>query len=143
MASMTSMLTGTHHCHPRTLTLVVARKQDWMFLFNGNQFGHWFVKHFTTRTTWEGGIDWWSWNHDRNICWTFWSGLLGNAQLGISLKVQHMVRRLISVLELRLGLVNLKGMMSVFLQIERSEPTTWEVTSAWVQKHNLSTMLSK
>ena len=33
--------------------------------------------------------------------------------------------------------------MSVFLKLERSEPTTWEVTSAWVQKHNLSTMLSK
>ena len=34
-------------------------------------------------------------------------------------------------------------MTSVFLQLESSEPTTWEVTSARVQKHNLSTMLSK
>ena len=49
----------------------------------------------------------------------------------------------VSVLELRFGSINLKGMMSVFLHLERSEPTTWEVTSAWVQKHNLSTMLSK
>ena len=36
-----------------------------------------------------------------------------------------------------------RGMMSVFLQLERSEPTTWEVTSTRVQKHSLSTMLSK
>ena len=54
-----------------------------------------------------------------------------------------MVQRLIGILELRFGLVNLEGMTSVFLQLERSEPTTWEVTSAQVQKHNLLTMLSK
>ena len=79
----------------------------------------------------------------RNVHWTLWSTLLRNAWLGIGLEIRCVVQRLIGILELRLSSVNLEGMTSVFLQLERSEPTTWEVTSAQVQKHNLSTMLSK
>ena len=71
------------------------------------------------------------------------SNLLGHAWFGIGLKVRSMIQRLVGVFKLGLGLINLGGMTSVFLQMERSEPTTWEVTSARVQKHNLSTMLSK
>ena len=84
-----------------------------------------------------------SWNNNWNICWTFWRSLLRNTWFSIGLEIRHMVQRLIGVLEFQLSSIDLKGMMSVFLQSERSEPTTWEVTSAQVQKHNLSTMLSK
>ena len=116
---------------------------DRMILFDRDWLSHQFIEHFAARTRWEGGINQWCRNHDRNIHWMFWSGLLWNTWLGISLEVQRMVRRLISVLRLRLSSINLGGMMSVFLQLERSEPTTQEVTSARVQKYNLSTMLSK
>ena len=119
------------------------QQRDRMILFDRDWLSHQFVEHFAARTRWEGGINQWYRNHDRNIHWTFWSGLLWNTWLGISLEVQRMVRRLISVLRLRLSSINLAGMTSVFLQLERSEPTTQEVTSARVQKYNLSTMLSK
>ena len=33
--------------------------------------------------------------------------------------------------------------VSLSLKLERLESNTWEVTSTWVQKHNLSTMLSR
>ena len=141
-ASTMSTLTRTHCCHPCPSALVILRKGDWVFLLNGNQFGHWLVQRLTARTTQEGGINWWSRNYDRNICWMFQCGLLGYAWLSVGFKVQCMVQRLISVLKLGLGSINLEGMMSVFLQLERSEPTTWEVTSTQVQKHNLSTILS-
>ena len=140
---MTSMLTRMHCCHPCPSALVIARKANWVFLFDRNQFGHQLIQHFTTGTTRKGGVNWRSRNYDRNIHWTFRSTLLQDTWLGISLEIQRVIRRLIGVLELRLGLVNLEGMTSVFLQLERSEPTTWEVTSAQVQKHNLSTMLSR
>ena len=65
-----------------------------------------------------------SWNHDWTIHWMFQSGLLRNTWLSISLEVQHMIWRFISVLKLRLSSVDLRGMMSVFLLPERSEPTT-------------------
>ena len=119
------------------------RNHDRMFFLYGNKLCHWLVKDLATRTTWECGANWWCWNHDRNIHWTLWSALLWNAWLGISLEIRCVIQRLIGVLKLGLSPVNLEGMMSVFLQLERSEPTTWEVTSAWVQKHNLSTMLSR
>ena len=115
MASMVSMLTRTHRCHPRTSTLIVMRKCSRMILFDGDKFCHWLIQSFTTWTTREGSIDRWCWNHNGNIHWTFWSGLLRNTQLGISLEVQRMVRRLVSILELGLGSIDLKGMTSVSL----------------------------
>ena len=142
-ASVMSTLTRMYCCHPCALTLVITRYRDRMFFLYRNEPCHWLVKDLATWTTWERGIDWWCWNHDRNVRRTLWGTLLQNTWLGIGLKIQCVVRRLIGVLELRLGPVNLEGMTSVFLQLERSEPTTWEVTSAQVQKHNLSTMLSK
>ena len=104
---------------------------------------HWLVKDLTTRTTWECGINGWSWNNDWNICWAFWRSLLRDAWLSISFKVRHVIQRFIGVFKLRFGSINLGRMTSVFLWLESSEPTTWEVTSTRVQKHNLSTMLSK
>ena len=62
-----------------------------MFLFNGNQFGHWLVKHFAAGTTQKSGVNWRSWNNDGNVGWMFWSALLGNAWLGIGFKVRHMI----------------------------------------------------
>ena len=62
---------------------------------------------------------------NRDICWTLWSALLRNTGLGIDLEIQCMVQRLIGVLKLGLGPVNLEGMTSVFLQLERSEPMSW------------------
>ena len=47
--STISALTGTHRCHPCTLTLVVMRKGDWMFLFDGDQFSHQLVKDLAAR----------------------------------------------------------------------------------------------
>ena len=114
-----------------------------MFFLYGNKFHHQFVKDFATWATQECGINWRCWNHDRNISWTFWGGLFRDTWLSVGLEVQGMIRGFIGILELRFGSVNLVGMTSVFLQLERSEPTTWEVTSAQVQKHSLSTMLSK
>ena len=95
-----------------------------MFLFDGNKFGHWFIKDLTTQTTWKHGIDWWHWNHDWNIHWTFWSGLFGNTWLSISFKVRSMIRGFIGALKLGFSSIDLKGMTSVFLPLERSEPTT-------------------
>ena len=132
-----------HHCHLHTPTLVVARKDDQMLFFNWNQFSHWLVKDFATQATRERGINRRSRDHNQNIGWMFQSSLLRNTWLSVGLEVQCIIQGLISVLELGLSSINLKGMMSVFLPLERSEPTTWEVTSARVQKHNLSTMLSK
>ena len=143
MAFMTSALTRMHRCHPCSLTLVVMRKGDGMFLFYGNEFCYWLIKDFAAWTIRKHGINLRSWDHDWNVCWTLWSSLLRHTRLGISLEVWRVVWRLISVLKLGLGSVDLRGMMSVFLQLERSEPTTWKVTSAQVQKHSLSTMLSK
>ena len=108
MASMTSMLTGTYCCHPCTSTLVIVRKINRMLLFNGNQFRHWLIKNLTTRATREGSIDWWCWNHDRNIRWMFQSGLLRNTQFSISLEVQRMIRRLLGILKLGLRSINLE-----------------------------------
>ena len=116
MASMTSTLTRMYRCHPRSSTLVVTRKCDRMFFLYRNEFRHWLVKDLATWAAREHGIHWRTWNHDRNICWTFWSGLLRNTRLGIGFKVRCMVQRLIGVLKLRLSLVNLEGMTSVFLQ---------------------------
>ena len=142
-ASATSMLTRMHRCHPHTLTLVVTKYRDRMFFLYRNKLCHWFIKDLATWTTRKCGINWRCWNHNRNVYWTLWSTLLRNAWLGIGLEIRRVVQRLIGILKLRLSSVNLEGMTSVFLQLERSEPTTWEVTSAQVQKHNLSTMLSK
>ena len=141
-ATTMSTLVRMHHCHPHPLALVIMRKDDWVFLFDRNQFCHQFIQHFAARTTRKGGIDWWSRNYDGSIRRTFRSALLWNAWLSISLEVQCMNQRFIGILELRLSLIDLGGMTSVLLQLERSEPTTWEATSAQVQKHNLSTMLS-
>ena len=46
-----------------------------------------------------------------------WSSLLRYTWFGIGLEIRRMVRGLIGILELGLGLVNLEGMMSVFLQL--------------------------
>ena len=138
-----SALASTYRCHPCALTLVVTRNHNGMIFLYGNELCYWLVKDLAPRTTRECCVNWRSRNNDRNVCWTLQSGLLRHAWLGISLEIQRMVRRLISILELGLGSIDLRGMTSVFLQLERSEPTTWEVTSAQVQKHNLSTMLSK
>ena len=143
MTSTTSTLTGTYHCHPCPSTLVVTGKANWMLLLDRNKLGHWFVKNLATWATWECGANRQSWNHNWDISRVLRCGLLRHAWLGIGFKVQHMVRRLIGILKLGLGSINLGRMMSVFLQLESSEPTTWEVTSTRVQKHNLSTMLSK
>ena len=136
-ASMTSTLTGTYCCHPCASTLVVMRQCERMFLFNGNELCYRLIKDFATWAAQKGGVNGRCWNHNGNICWTLWSGLLGYTWLGISLEIQHMIQRFISVLKLRLSLINLEGMMLVFLQLERSELTTWEVTSTQVQKHTL------
>ena len=143
MTSTTSTLTRMYRCHPCPSTLVITRKVDRMFLFNRNKLCHWLIKNLATWATWKCGIYWRSWNDDGNICWMLRRSLLRHTWLSISFKVQCVVRRRIGILKLGFGSTSLKGMTSVFLPLERSEPTTWEVTSAWVQKHNLSTMLSK
>ena len=114
-----------------------------MFLFYGNQLGNRLVKNLATGTTRKGGIYRRSGNHNRNVGRTLRRGLLGNTRLSISLEVQGMVRRLIGVLEFGLGPIDLERTASEISSPEISEPTTWEVTSARVQKHSLSTMLSK
>ena len=139
----TSTLTGTYRCHPRPSTLIVTGKANWMLLLDRNKLGHWLVKNLTTWATWKRGVYGRSWNHNWDISRALRRGLLRHAWLGIGFKVRRMVRRLIGILKLRLSSINLGRITSVFLQLESSEPTTWEVTSAWVQKHNLSTMLSK
>ena len=140
MTSITSALTGTYHCHPRTPTLVIARNCDGMFLFYGNEFSHWLVKNLTTWTTGKGSVNRWSQNHDWDIGRMFCRRLLRNAWFSIRFKVRRMVRRLFGIFEFGLGSIDLGRMTSEFLSLEISEPTTWEVTSAWVQKHNLSTI---
>ena len=87
MTSTTSTLTGTHHCHSRTPTLIVTRERDGMFLFYGNKFCYWLIKNLATRTTRKRGVNWRSRNHNRNVGWMFRSSLLGNTWLGIGLKV--------------------------------------------------------
>ena len=139
----TSTLTRMYRSHPRSSTLVVTREVNRMFLFYEDEFGHWLVKNLATWTTREHGIDRWTRNHNRDVGRALWPGLLRHAWLSICFKVRRMIRRFIGVLKLGLGSVDLGRMTSVFLQLEGSEPTTWEVTSARVQKHNLSTMLSK
>ena len=114
-----------------------------MILLYGNQLGHWLVQNLTTWTTRKRAINGRARNHNWNISRTLWRGLLRHARLSICFKVRCMIRRFISILKPGLGLINLGRMMSEFLPLEISEPTTWEVTSAQVQKHNLSTMLSK
>ena len=109
----------------------------------GNQLGHWLVQNLTTRTTWERGIDGRTQNHNWNIGRMLQRSLLRHTRLSICFEVRRMIRRFIGILELGLGSINLGRMTSEFLPLEISEPTTWEVTSARVQKHNLSTMLSK
>ena len=118
-------------------------KRNQMFLLYGNELGYQLIKDFAAWATRKRGVDWRSRDRNWDIGWMFRSGLLRNAWLSIGLEVQCMIRRFISVLKLGLSSINLKGMTSVFLQLERSEPTTWEVTSARVQKHSLSTMLSR
>ena len=108
----TSALTRTYHCHPRPSTLVVTRKADRMLLFYGNQLGHWLIKDLAPWATRKGGIHRRSRDNNRHIGGALWCGLFGHARLGISLEVQRMVRRLISVLKLGLGSVNLKRMTS-------------------------------
>ena len=137
MASTTSTLTRTYCCHPCASTLVVTRKRNQMFFLYRNKFCYQLVKDLATWTARECSVNRQSWNYNRNIHWTLRSGLLRYTRLGIGFKVRSMVQRLIGILKLGLGLVNLKGMTSVFLQSERSEPTTWEVTSTQVQKHTL------
>ena len=139
----TSTLTRTYQSHPRPLSLVVTRKVNRMILLYGDKFGHWLIKDLATWTTRERGIDRQTWNHDWNIGRTLRRGLFRHARLSICFKVQRMIRRFIGVLKLGLGSINLGRMTSEFLPLEISEPTTWEVTSARVQKHSLSTMLSK
>ena len=112
---MMSTLTRMHHCHPHTSTLIATRKCDRMILFNGDKLCHWFVQSLATRTTGKSCIDWWCWNHNGNICWTLQGSLLGYTWISISLEVQRMIRRLIGILEFGLGLINLKGAVSVFL----------------------------
>ena len=107
-ASTISTLTETHCCHPCTSTLVVARKRNRMFLLDRNQLSHWFVEHFATGTIQKGGVDQRCWNHNGNICWALRSHLFGNAWLSISLKVQHIVQRLIGILKLGLCSINLE-----------------------------------
>ena len=114
-----------------------------MFLFYGNQLGNRLVKNLATGTTRKGGIYRRSGNHNWNVGRTLRRGLLGNARLSISLEVRSMVRRLIGVLEIGLSPIDLERTASEISSPEISEPTTWEVTSARVQKHSLSTMLSK
>ena len=143
MTPTTSTLTGMYQSHPRPSTLIITRKTNRMFLFYGNKFGHWLVKDLAAWTTGKCGIDRWSWNYDWNISRALWHGLFRHARLSICFKVRRMIRRFIGVLKLGLGSINLGRMTSEFLPLEISEPTTWEVTSARVQKHSLSTMLSK
>ena len=139
----TSTLTRTYRCHPCPTTLVITREHNWMIFLNGNKFRHWLVKDLTTWTTWKRSIDGRSRDNNRNIGWTLRRSLLRHARLSIHFEVRRMSRRFIGILKLGLGSINLGRMTSDFLQLESSEPTTWEVTSTQVQKHSLSTMLSK
>ena len=84
--SMTSVLTRMYRCHPCTSTLVIARNHDGMILFDRNKCGHQLVKDLTTRTTWERGINGWSWDDNWNVCWAFWRSLLRDAWLSICFK---------------------------------------------------------
>ena len=87
-----------------------------MILLDRNQFSHQFVKYLATWTTGKCGVNRWSWNNNQNICGAFRCGLLRHPWFGISFEVQRVVRRVIGILKLRLGLVDLEGIMSVFLQ---------------------------
>ena len=114
-ASTMNTLTGTHCCHPHTLTLIVTRKHNQIILFDGDELCHRLIKNLAPWTTQECYVDQWCWNHNGNICWAFRSSLFRNTWLGISLKIQGMVQRLIGILKFRLSSINLEGMMSVFL----------------------------
>ena len=117
--STTSTLTGTYRCHPRPSTLVVARKANRMLLLYGNQLGYRLVQDLAPWATRKGGIDRRSRHHDWDIGRMLRRGLLRHARLGISFKVRRMVRRLIGVLKLGLGSVNLKRMTSEISSIKK------------------------
>ena len=110
--STTSTLTGTYRSHPRPSTLVVTRQANRMLLFYRHQLSHRLVKNLTAWTARKRGIDRRSWDHNRNVGRLLWRGLFRDAQLGISLEVRRMVRRLIGVLKLGFGSVNLERMTS-------------------------------
>ena len=114
-----------------------------MILFYGDKFSHWLVKDLTAWATRKCGVDRQTQNHNRDVSRALRRSLLRHTWLSIRFEVQCVVRRLVSIFKLGLGSINLGRMTSEFLPLEISEPTTWEVTSARVQKHSLSTMLSK
>ena len=80
-----------------------------MILLDRDELGHWFIENLAARTTRECGVNWRSGNHNRNVCRALRRGLFRHARLGISLKVRRMVRRLIGILKLGFGSVDLKG----------------------------------
>ena len=104
---------------PCTLTLVIARNRNGMILFNRNEHGNWLIKDLTTRTTWERGIDRRSRNQNWNIGRALWRGLLRHTWLSIHLEVRQMIQRIIGVLKLGLGSINLGRMTSDFLQLRK------------------------
>ena len=114
MTSSTSTLTGMYRCHLCTSALVITRKANRVILFDGNKFGHWLVKNLATWTTRECRINGGTRDHNRDVGRTLRHGLFRHAWLSIRLKVRRMVQRLISVLELRLGSIDLERMMSEF-----------------------------
>ena len=73
-----------------------------------DKFGYRLVKDLATRTTGERGVNRRTRNHDWNICWAFWRGLLKNAQLSICLEVRRMIQRFVSVFKLGFSSVDLK-----------------------------------
>ena len=123
MAAMMSMLTGMHRCHPHTPTLIVTRKRNWVILFDGDKFRHWFIQSLTTRTTQEHCVDRWYGNHNGNICWTFWSSLLRNTRLSVSLEIRRVIQRLVGIFKLRFSLVNLREVNLVFSLIRKFRAT--------------------
>ena len=83
-----------------------------MFFFYGNQLGHRLVQNLPPWTTRERGVYRRTGNHNRDICRALRRGLFRHARFGVSLEVRRMVRRLIGVLQLGLGSINLKGTVS-------------------------------
>ena len=104
----TSTLTRMYCDHPRPSTLVVTREIDRMFLFYGDQLSHRLVKNLATWTTRERGINRRTRNHDWDVGGTLQRSLLGHTWLRICFKVRLVIQRFNGILELRLGLIDLK-----------------------------------
>ena len=119
MATMTSTLTGTYCCHPHPLTLIITRKYNRMIFFNQHPCRHQFIENLTSGATRKGCVNWWCWDHNGNICWTFQSSFFRNTWFRVGLEVQGVVQQFISIFKLQFSTVKLKD--SISLSLNRQE----------------------